>query len=368
MKGSTIRAIALATVAIAIPVADGKQNWSRSKGIDNAVAAYQAKFKVPGMSVAVLRNGQIIYIKGFGLARLNPPKPADGNTVFRLASMSKSLTGVLAMDLVERGKLNLSKKVRDYVPSLPPFHMYTVDQSLCHLGGVRHYLDGDDPLKWQTKQYMTLKSALGLFAMSPPISTPGQAYNYSTPAFTVAGAVIEKAANLPFMAHAGVRFNAWGSPGIKVEAGSNANRSSIFKWEDGVNKGADRDNLSWKYPGGGFEASARSLALFAAKLMNGNVIPKARLNQMWTARKTNGGASIGYGLGWNVGTSNGKRIADHSGEQNGANSYWRLYPDDKIAVIVLSNRRGHDPVHLGKWLGYAATANDGASILAYKAP
>lgn len=367
MRGSQIRYVAPALIVFAASLAPA-QNWSRSRTIDTAVAEYQKKFKVPGMSIAVLRKGQIIYIKGFGFGKINPPQVADGNTVYRLASMSKSLTGVLAMDLYRPGKLDLKKTIRTYVPSLPGFHMYTVEQALSHLAGVRHYYEGSDPLKWQTKQYLTQKSALGLFQMSPPVSTPGAEYNYSTPAFTVVGAAIEKVANLPFMTYAALRFNQWGSPGIKPEMGSNPNRAHIFKFEDGKNIGAERDNLSWKYPGGGFEASARSLALFAAKLMNGNILPKSKLDQMWTARKNNAGQSVGYGLGWSVGESNGKRFADHSGEQNGADSYWRLFPDDKVAVVVLSNRRDHDPVHLGRWIGYVATTDDSETVVRYKAP
>lgn len=354
--------LAAATVGMAQP------SWAPAKHVDNAVAKYQAKFKVPAMSIAVLKNGQIVYIKGFGIARMNPPMPADGNTVYRLASMSKSLTGVLAMDLVQRGKLKLSKKIREYVPSLPPFHQYTVENALSHLGGVRHYNDGNDPLKWQTKQYLTLQSALGLFQMSPPIGVPGQKYSYSTPAFTAAGAAIEKATNQPFMAYASIRFNQWGSPGIRPELGNNSKRAAIFKFEGGKNVAAQRDNLSWKYTGGGFEASVRDLAFFAAKLMNGQILPKPRLDQMWTSRKNNSGESVGYGIGWNVGNSGGKKFADHSGEQNGANSYWRLYPNDKVAVIVLSNRRGHDPVHIGRWLGSAAVASDYSAITPYAAP
>jgi len=336
--------------------------------VDSALADYQKKFKVPAISVAVLKKGQIVYIKGIGLARANPPLLADGNTVYRLASMSKSLTGVLAMDLVHKNKLNLGKGIREYVPSLPPFHQYTVDQGLSHLGGVRHYLDGDDPLKWQTKQYLTQKAALPLFQMSPIVAVPGETFNYSTPAFTVIGAAIEKVTNLPFMTYASMRFNQWGSPGIRPEMGDNPKRAAIFNFENGKNAGAERDNLSWKYPGGGFEASVRDLALFAAKLMNGQILPVARLNQMWTSRKTNAGELVGYGLGWNVGVSNGKKFADHSGEQNGAKSYWRRLSAGHIAVVVLSNRRDHDPVHLGKWLGSVAVSEDSKTIAPYVVP
>lgn len=368
MNTTRFRLLSLLATFVAIPLSFGQSSWTRAKIVDSALAEYQKKFKVPALSVAVLKRGQIVYIKGIGLARANPPLLADGNTVYRLASMSKSLTGVLAMDLVHKNKLNLGKPVRDYIPTLPAFHQYTVEQALCHLGGVRHYLDGEDPLKWQTKQYLTQKSALPLFQMSPIVAVPGQSFNYSTPAFTVVGAAIEKVTNLPFMTHAALRFNQWGSPGIRPEMGNNPKRAAIFNFEDGKNVAAERDNLSWKYPGGGFEASVRDLALFAAKLMNGQILPPARLKQMWTSRKTKSGEAIGYGIGWNVGLANGKKFADHSGEQNGAKSYWRLFPDEKVAVVVLSNRRDHDPVHLGKWIGSVAVSADSQTVSAYVAP
>lgn len=367
MRKSMWRACAL-LLTLSIGGAALAQNWNRTAGVDAAVKTYMEKFKVPAMSVAVIQNGQLKYCKGFGIANPLKAKMADGNTAYRLASMSKSLTGVLAEDLVQRGKLSFAAKIRTIVPSLPAFHQYTVEQSLSHLGGVRHYAGANDPCNWQTKQYLTLKEALGLFQMSPPVSTPGEKYNYSTPAFTVAGAAIEKRAGLPFMTYAALRFREWGFPGIHPEMGANAQRADIWKWEDGKNKMAERDNISWKYPGGGFEASVKDLALFAAKLMNGGIINSTRMADMWTARKTNDGKSTGYGIGWAVGMSGDKKIVDHSGSQNGANSYWRLYPTQKVAVVILSNRSEHNPAHLGGWLGMVAVADPGKAVLAYSPP
>ena len=204
--------------------------------------------------------------------------------------------------------------------------------------------------------------------MSPLVAAPGHKFSYSTHGFSVAGAMIEKRTNLPFQIYAGAKFNSWGFPGVRPEFGKNAKRAAIYRWENGKNVPSTRDNLSWKYAGGGFEASVHDLALFAHKLMAGGILPKARMEDMWTSRKDGQGKSTGYGLGWGIGSIGGKRLVDHSGSQNGANSYWRLYPDDDIAVVVLSNRADHNPAHLGDFLGKLATAADADAIDPYSPP
>ena len=120
--------------AIAAPA----EGWARTELADAAVKAYRGKFEVPAMSVAVITHGQIVYEKGWGIGDPAHAVVAGPDTAYRLASMSKSLTAVLAEDLIRQNKISLGVKARTLLPSLPAFHTESFEQLLSHLGGVRH--------------------------------------------------------------------------------------------------------------------------------------------------------------------------------------------------------------------------------------
>ena len=157
---------------------------------------------VPGLSVAVVENGEYEWASGFGLADVENNSPASEHTLFRLASISKSLSATGAMQLVESGKLDLDAPVQKYCPAFPqkPWPM-TTRQVMGHLAGIRHYKGGPDDLEiGNTKHFDDpIQGGLNFFKDEPLLSEPGKTFHYSTQGYTLVGCVMEGAAGTKYV-------------------------------------------------------------------------------------------------------------------------------------------------------------------------
>ncbi len=306
-------------------------NWEPKQKVDAAITAYQNKFNVPGMSVAIAQKGKIVYARGFGFADIAKQQKADSATVFRLASVSKPITMALTMRQVEKG-LSLEKPARFYVPQLPGHHTYTVGHLLKHQSGIRHYRGSKRPNcevpnnpNWKDSsntQYPTATSATKLFSQDPLMFKPGSKPCYSTHAYTVLGAVLETSSKQSFTQLVNQELTqGLNLPSLRPEniKQANSKRVSIYKSKNDINDKntpANRDNLSWKYAGGGLESNSVDLAKFGMKVIDGSFLsPQARQQ-----------------LGWG-------NIFTYSGAQTGAESHLRLEFSKGIVIVVLSNQR-----------------------------
>src|SRR5262245_59270282 len=169
--------------------------------IEDAIETTMSRWQIPGLSIAVVKGDGVLWQAGFGLADLENAVPARPGTVYRIASVTKSITAVLAMQLVERGELDLDAPIQRYVPSFPekPWSL-TAGQLLGHLAGVRNYREDDfGGLPDNTRRYASLTEALGIFASDPLLQEPGTKYVYTTFGYTLLGAAIEGASGGSFV-------------------------------------------------------------------------------------------------------------------------------------------------------------------------
>src|SRR5271169_4189373 len=149
-------AIVIALCSGVCAAQNGKLSPGKRTQIEAAVSKFMASTHVPGISVAVIENGEYEWASGFGFADLENNAPASEHTLFRLASISKSLTATAAMQLWERGQLDLDAPVQKYCPSFPQKPSpITTRQVMGHLGGIRHYKSDsqDDPEVGNTKHF-----------------------------------------------------------------------------------------------------------------------------------------------------------------------------------------------------------------------
>src|SRR3954471_23605618 len=121
------------------PAQDQKLSAEKRNQIEAAVSKFMASTHVPGISVAVVENGEYEWSAGYGFADLENNVPATEHTLFRLASISKTLTAVGAMELWERGKLDLDVPVQKYCPSFPQKSAPITTEVMGPLGEIRHY-------------------------------------------------------------------------------------------------------------------------------------------------------------------------------------------------------------------------------------
>ena len=186
--------VALAAGSIAQPTTTSLPATTVAE-IDRTVTAFMTKVQAPGLSLAVGLDGALRFEKGYGFADLEHRVPATPSTVYRLASVSKPITAVATMQLVDRGRLALDDTVDKWLPEMPPaLRPITVRQLLSHQSGIRHYTtEEDDSTQAYAKHYDSLRESLGIFAGDPLVHAPGARMTYSTYAYTLLGVVIEKA-------------------------------------------------------------------------------------------------------------------------------------------------------------------------------
>jgi serine beta-lactamase-like protein LACTB len=322
--------------------------------IEAAVTKFMASTHVPGLSVAVVENGEYEWASGYGLADAENNAPASEHTLFRLASISKSLTATAAMQLFERGQLDLDAPVQKYCPAFPPKQApITTRLVMGHLAGIRHYKtqSQDDLEVGNTKHFDNpIQGGLDFFKNDPLVSDPGKQFHYSTQGYTLVGCVIEGASGAKYVDF--VRQNVFLPAGMEHTQVDNRfdiipYRTRFYqKTESGTVQNADFLDSSYKIPGGGWLSSAEDMAHFEVAILNDKLIKRSTRELMWTPLKPSDGSKDGYGLGW--GNSNDEGIASvgHNGGQQGTSTAFILAPAQRAGVVVLTNMEGADASNL----------------------
>ncbi len=326
---------------------DSKLAPEKRAQIEAAISKFMASTHVPGLSVAVVENGEYEWAQGFGFADLENNVPASEHTLFRLGSISKPLTATAALQLWERGKLDLDAPIQKYCPSFPqkPWPISS-RQVLGHLGGIRHYKSGsqDDPEIGNTKHFDDpISAGLSFFKDDPLVAQPGTAFHYSTQGYTLVGCVIEGASGTKYIDF--MRQNIF-IP-AKMEQTQADNRFAIIPYRtrfyekdnSGIVLNADFLDSGYKIPGGGWLSSAEDMARFEAAILNDKLIRRATRDLMWTPLKPSDGSPDTYALGWGWGKHNEREIAGvgHTGGQQGTSTAFVVAPDQRAGVVVLTN-------------------------------
>ncbi len=311
---------------------------------EEAVSKFMAGSHAPGISAAVVENGELVWSEGFGLADLENSVPANSRTLYRLGSVSKPLTATAAMKLWESGKIDLDAPVQKYCPAFPQKEWpITTRELLGHLGGIRHYKSEslDDPEVGNTKHFESMADGIKFFANDPLVAKPGTEFHYSTQGYTLVGCAIEGASGEKFVDY--IRENIFLPAGM-VETQADdliaiiPHRTRYYsKNKSGVVVNADLLDSSYKIPGGGLISSADDMARFEIAMLSDTVIKRATRDVMWTPQKTADGKQNGYALGWGTGTHEGIFEIGHNGSQQGASTAIILAPEKRDAVVVLIN-------------------------------
>lgn len=311
---------------------------------DHCAAVVEAARKaqgIPGLSVALGHRGQLVWTRGFGKADLENDVPATKDTVYRLASISKPITAVAVMQLVEAGKIDLDKPVQDYVPSLPRKRWtLTCRHLLSHTGGVRHYR-GREMLS--ARHYGRVEDGLAIFRDDPLLFEPGTRYSYTTYGYNVLGAAVARAAGKGFLDHLRERvFQPAGMANAQVDDAFRIikHRAQGYRrTRGGELRNAALVDTSNKVPGGGLCSTAADLVHFAHALMAGKLLKKATVEQMWTPITTAAGKPVRYGMGFTLFRGKKRRVG-HGGAQPRVRTLLVIQPDDGVVVAVMSNLEG----------------------------
>jgi hypothetical protein len=174
---------------------------SKIERVEKLVSDYMTAHKIPALAIALVVDGQVAWSSAHGLADVENAVPATTETMFRTASMGKTMTATAAMRLAEEKRIDLDADVRSYCPAFPPKQWtLTPRQLLSHLGGIRHYGGPRDrEEQTSTTHYAGVVGALAPFKDDALLFEPGTKYSYSTYGFDVLGCAIEGAAGVPFL-------------------------------------------------------------------------------------------------------------------------------------------------------------------------
>jgi len=326
--------------------------------VEAAISSCMSQQNIPGMTVAIVQDNQIGFQRGYGMADVENFVPAKALTVYRIASVSKALTAVAAMQLVEKGKLDLDAPIQKYVPSFPTKRFpITTRQLLGHLSGIRNYRPGEGE---RTNRYDTLTDALSIFKDDPLDSEPGTRFSYTTFGFTLLGVTIEAASGMSFedylRAHilqpAGMQHTYVDDLYAIIRNRAHGYTPRVFGQLDGNYRNPVLMDSSYKIPGGGLLSTAEDLARFAIAVRNGVLIKPETFAEMSRSQKTIDGRDTGYGFGWYLGGTGGfandPEAVWHGGVQPGFTSDLVLLPKKRFAVVILTNLEAGGRLGLGQ--------------------
>jgi len=326
-----------------------------------AAAAYVDSLRVahgiPGISVAVASGDRVAWQSAVGWSDSTRVERVSPSSLFRIGSVSKLLTATAAVRLSERGVLDLDRPISEFIPMLPRTYAPITPRMLAgHLGGIRHYTDGE--YVSQTA-YASVGASLSRFLDDPLVATPGTRYAYSSYGYNLLGSVLEQATETPFRTI--VREEVTSPLGLEgimpSEAGGLPREVNYFSRTDsGELEEVPFVDLSDRWPSGGYIASAGDLARFGSMIFH--ALSESARRTMLTPMDTVEGTSTGVGVGWRIGVdSRGRRIAHHGGTAMGSRAFLLAYPERDLAVAVLANLTfapigGAEAVRLAELLGW----------------
>ena len=296
--------------------------------------------KVPGFSVAVAVEGKVVWSEGFGFKNLAAKDPVTPTTRFRIGSISKSLTAVGLVRLVERGQLDLDAPVQKYLPAFPAKGaVITTRQLGGHLGGIRHYR-GNETLS--NRPFANVRAGLTIFEQDPLEAPPGTQYIYTTYGWSVISAVMESAAQEEFLAlMAALVIQPLGLTHTRADQkGAPDPDRTLFYQGEAPDKFAVAPTVdsSYKWAGGGYLSTAEDLVRFGSALLQPGFLKAESLALLFTPQKTSDGKPTTYGIGWMIGRdASGHRVMLHTGSSVGGTSVLLLHPETKTVVAMVCN-------------------------------
>ncbi len=318
---------------------------ARADKIDELVKGKMVSLHIPGVSIAVVKDGKVLLARGYGLASLELSVPATDKTVYEIGSMTKQFTATAIMMLVEEGKIGLDDKISKHLAGLPEtWKDISVKNLLNHTSGIRSYTNIGDFVKLARIEH-TKEEIVKMVSDLPLDFTPGTKWVYSNTNYYLLGMIVEKESGKSLESFLEGRiFNPLamdatrtGDPSIVIP-----NRASGYMWGG---KFLNAPPLQPTAAGGaGFLVSnVLDLAKWDAALYTNKLLTSSSLEQMWTSSKLNDGKKSGYGFGWGIKVDRGHKIVSHGGGTAAFSTIIDRYVVDKLTVIVLTNRSSMDP-------------------------
>ncbi|MFC1499753.1 serine hydrolase domain-containing protein [Candidatus Zixiibacteriota bacterium] len=339
--------ISIVAVTIAItgysPVSTRAQSGAVLDSVRSFLQYELVRQHLPGFSVAVVVDDQLVWSEGFGIADLEAGDRATGSTIYRIGSVSKPVVGTALMQLVEKGLVDLDADIRTYIPEFPRKRWtITLRHLMTHTSGIRHYR-GDEFLSMV--HYDNLVEPMRIFAADTLLFEPGSRYSYSTYGFNLVANVVENVSGLPIQEYmqTHVYTPAWmNNTGQEDWTAVQHGRAKWYSTRGGTWFNEPYVDLSNKYAGGGITSTVEDLCRLHIAYARGTLLQPRTIEQMYTNQPLLDGSIGQYGLSWRVGEvalpdGTTARTVQHSGGSVGANTLFIRFPDHGFAIAVVAN-------------------------------
>jgi CubicO group peptidase (beta-lactamase class C family) len=315
-----------------------------ARAVDAIVAKALSGSVTPSVSIAIVKDGKLAYAQAYGAAQLAPEMTATPAMRYKIASNSKQITAAAILLLAEEHKLALDDKVARFFPKLTRAKDVSLRQLLSHTSGYQDYY-AIDYLPPGMQRDTTAQAILDTYAMKPLDFEPGTLWQYSNTNYLILGKIVEKVSGQTLSAFLRKRiFNKLGMDSaidVTDEALAPSDAHGYTHYALGPVRPVAPEGKGWMWAMGELAMTASDLAKWDIALMDGTILRPASLKALGTATSLSNGASSGYGLGVSVSMlENGHRRWRHTGGASGFLSINTTYPDDRMAITVLSNGEG----------------------------
>ena len=304
---------------------------------------------IPGMAISVSKKGELIWSEGFGVAKRKPKvKIKPNETLFRIASISKSITALTLAKLLDDNLIDLDTSIYTYLPDYPKKnHVFTIKELGGHLAGIRHYKGNEYTLN----KKISITEGVNLFKDDPLLFEPSTRFFYNTFGYVLLSEIMQKASKQDFNTLVKTSiFKPLNMLNTMLDASDIdiPNRTNFYKRK---RKKSTPVANEYKVAGGGFLSTSDDLIKFGQEIISPAIVSKNSLRKITTSQKLKSGNLTGYGIGFSIDhTKKGTSKIYHTGGGVGASTILMVFPEDDIVISVLTNLSGVSMDSFGKQL------------------
>jgi CubicO group peptidase (beta-lactamase class C family) len=329
-------------IALALPVAAQLPPAATAK-IDAAAEKALADSGAPSVSIAVVKDGRIAYVKAYGKARLDPATAARPDMRYCIGSVSKQFMAGAILLLVQDGKLSLDDKVGRYLPNLTRANEITIRQLLSHTSGYQDYYPLDYVAPFMQKP-VAADGILKTWAGKPLDFDPGTRWQYSNTNYVAAGRILERVTGMSLTAFMQARIfgplEMTSVIDLDEKSLAESDAAGHTRFGLGPARPVAPEGRGWLFAAGELAMTAQDLARWDISLIEHKLLKPESLDTMMNPVRLKNGAPTGYALGVGVSDADGHPMLRHGGAVSGFVSLNSVWPDARAAVVVFANMDG----------------------------
>jgi CubicO group peptidase (beta-lactamase class C family) len=314
--------------------------------VDQLMSAWDNR-DTPGAAIAVVEDGEISFKKGYGMSNLEYDIPITPSSIFHIASVSKQFTAFSILLLEEEGKLSLDDDIRKYIPEVPDFgNTITLNHFVHHTSGLRDQWNLLAMAGWRLDDVITKDQILKLVSRQKELNfLPGEEFLYCNTGFTLLAEVVARVSGRTFAQFTDERIfkPLQMSSTLFYDDHEKIVKNRTYSYHQD-STGLKKSVLSYANVGAtSLFTTVEDLSLWAMNFEEPMVGNRAIVEKMKNRFVLNNGNTIDYALGQTIGTYKGLNMISHGGSDAGYRTFLGRFPDQRFAVVVLSNLASFNP-------------------------